>query len=91
MRDRPLEHHFPDAIAEVKGFAIFMLDTNGIIQTWNKGCELMKGFTESEAIGQNFDILFPDFLREQHLPENDACLGLIRQCGDAQRADGRQR
>jgi PAS domain S-box-containing protein len=71
MRDRQLEHHFPDAIAEVKGFAIFMLDTNGIIQTWNNGCELMKGFKADEAIGQNFEILFPDFLKEKNLPAKE--------------------
>ena len=45
MSDRSLEYYFPDAIAEVKGFAIFMLDTRGVIQTWNKGCELMKGYS----------------------------------------------
>ena len=74
MRDTKLEHHFPDAIAEVKGFAIFMLDPEGIIQTWNKGCELMKGYAASEAIGQNFDMLFPDFLRAQHIPEKERSL-----------------
>src|SRR5688572_25986681 len=74
MRVTSLEHHFPDAIAEVKGFAIFMLDPAGIIQTWNKGCELLKGYAAEEAIGQNFDILFPDFLREQHLPGRERSL-----------------
>jgi PAS domain S-box-containing protein len=71
MKVKPLESHFPDAIAEVKGFAIFMLDTNGIIQTWNIGCEIMKGFKAEEAIGQNFEILFPDFLRKENLPANE--------------------
>jgi PAS domain S-box-containing protein len=71
MKGKPLESYFPDAIAEVKGFAIFMLDANGIIQTWNNGCELMKGFTAEEAIGQNFEILFPDFFRDDHLPEKE--------------------
>ena len=70
MSNRQLELHFPDAIADVKGFAIFMLDTNGIIQTWNIGCETMKGYTAEEAIGQNFEILFLDFLRERDNPEN---------------------
>ncbi|MDB5190590.1 MAG: hypothetical protein JWQ96_153 [Segetibacter sp.] len=64
---KPHERYFPDAVAEIKGFAIFMLDTNGVIQTWNNGCELMKGYTAEEAIGKNFDILFPEFLKEQNL------------------------
>jgi PAS domain S-box-containing protein len=68
MNNKQLESYFPDAIAEVKGFAFFMLDTHGVIQTWNVGCELMKGYTGEEAIGQNFEILFPDFLRNQNFP-----------------------
>jgi PAS domain S-box-containing protein len=63
MSDKSLESYFPDAVAEVKGFAIFMLDTDGVIQTWNIGCELMKGYKAEEAIGQNFEILFPDFFK----------------------------
>jgi PAS domain S-box-containing protein len=68
MNNKQLESYFPDAIAEVKGFAFFMLDTHGVIQTWNVGCELMKGYTGEEAIGKNFEILFPDFLRNQNFP-----------------------
>ncbi|MDB5205794.1 MAG: cph1 2 [Flavisolibacter sp.] len=71
MSDKPLESYFPDIVAEVKGFAIFMMDTDGVIQTWNIGCELMKGFKAEDAIGENFRILFPDFLRDQHLPEKE--------------------
>ena len=71
MSDKPLESYFPEAISEVKGFAIFMLDTEGVIQTWNNGCELMKGYKAEEAIGQNFAMLFPDFLKEQDLPAKE--------------------
>jgi PAS domain S-box-containing protein len=71
MSDKPLESYFPEIVAEVKGFAIFMMDTDGVIQTWNIGCELMKGFKKEDAIGQNFRMLFPDFLKDQHLPEKE--------------------
>ena len=71
MSDKPLESYFPEIVAEVKGFAIFMMDTEGVIQTWNIGCELMKGFTAEDAIGQNFRILFPEYLRDEHLPEKE--------------------
>jgi PAS domain S-box-containing protein len=65
------EYDFTEAVAEIKGFSIFMLDTDGIIKTWNSGCELMKGYKAEEAIGQNFDILFPEFLKEQKLHEKE--------------------
>jgi PAS domain S-box-containing protein len=71
MSDKDLEHHFPEAIAEIKGFAIFMIDTDGIIQTWNIGCELLKGYKAEEAIGHNYEILFPDFLKEKNYPEKE--------------------
>ncbi|MCW3080579.1 ATP-binding protein [Segetibacter sp.] len=74
MIERSLETYFPKVVAEIKGFAVFMIDTNAIIRTWNKGCELMKGYTEAEAIGENFSILFPQFLREQNLPEKEVQL-----------------
>ncbi|HEX8549455.1 MAG TPA: PAS domain-containing sensor histidine kinase [Cytophagaceae bacterium] len=60
--------NFPVYISDVKGFAIFMMDVNGIITSWNEGCELMKGFTAEDAIGSHFEMLFPDFLKAMQLP-----------------------
>lgn len=74
MTNPALESYFPDIVAGIKGFAIFMIDSNAIIQTWNVGCELMKGYKAEEAIGQNFNILFPDFLRDRQMPENEVQL-----------------
>jgi PAS domain S-box-containing protein len=71
MSAKPLESYFPEIVAQVKGFAIFMMDTEGIIQTWNIGCELMKGFKPEDTIGQNFRMLFPDYLKDEHLPEKE--------------------
>jgi PAS domain S-box-containing protein len=71
MSDSQLESYFPKIVAEVKGFAIFMIDPGAIIRTWNKGCELMKGYTAEEAIGQPFSMLFPDFLRVTNMPERE--------------------
>ncbi len=71
MSEKHHEYFFTKAVAEVKGFSIFMLDADGIIKTWNNGCELMKGYTAEEVIGQNFDILFPEFLKEQGLHEKE--------------------
>lgn len=71
MIDKPLESYFPKIVEEVKGFAIFMMDKNGIISTWNIGCELMKGYKPEEIIGVNYEILFPGFLREAGMPERE--------------------
>jgi len=42
----------------VKDFAIFLLDTNGLVATWNSGAERILGYKEPEIIGQPFAIIF---------------------------------
>jgi PAS domain S-box-containing protein len=56
-------------IDEVEDYAIIMLDTNGIIQTWNKGAEKIKQYLPSEALGRHFEIFYLPQDRAQHLPE----------------------
>jgi PAS domain S-box-containing protein len=38
----------------VVDYAIFLLDTEGRITTWNPGAERIKGYTASEAVGSHF-------------------------------------
>ena len=42
----------------VKDFAIFLLDTNGRIATWNSGAERILGYKEAEILGQPYGIIF---------------------------------
>src|SRR5205823_4800020 len=44
---------------EVKEYAIFLLDVDGTVLTWNAGAERLKGYTADEAIGQNISIFYP--------------------------------
>ena len=46
-------------IESVKDYAIFMLDPEGIIKTWNAGAALLKGYTAEEIIGQHFSKFYP--------------------------------
>ena len=57
-------------IEEVQDFAIVLLDKEGTILSWNKGVEKIKGYTESEIIGQNFRIFYLPADRQAMLPEN---------------------
>ena len=43
----------------IKDYAIFMLDPDGNILTWNSGAEEITGLSAQEAIGQNHSIYFP--------------------------------
>ncbi len=45
-------------IESVRDYAIFMLDPNGYVASWNRGAERIKGYTASEIIGQHFSVFY---------------------------------
>jgi PAS domain S-box-containing protein len=47
-------------IEEVKEAAVFFLDPNGIIESWNSAAEQIKGFTAEDAIGSHLSLLYTD-------------------------------
>jgi PAS domain S-box-containing protein len=47
-------------IEEVKEAAVFFMDVNAIIESWNSGAEEMKGFTAEDAIGSHLSLLYTD-------------------------------
>lgn len=57
---------FVDAVVD---YAIFLLDTDGTIVSWNRGAERIKGYSESEIRGRHFSVLYPDDAVEEGLPE----------------------
>jgi len=46
-------------VESVKDYAIFILDPNGIVATWNPGAERIKGYRASEIIGKHFSVFYP--------------------------------
>src|SRR5215831_14559078 len=57
LRDCP-EEQYRLLTENVKDFAIFLLDKDGKIATWNTGAERITGYQEAEAVGQPFALLF---------------------------------
>ncbi len=47
-------------VESVKDYAIFILDPDGRVATWNPGAERIKGYTAEEIIGQHFSIFYSD-------------------------------
>ncbi|OSZ80249.1 hypothetical protein CAP36_03070 [Chitinophagaceae bacterium IBVUCB2] len=64
-----LEKLHQKMIAEIQDYAIILLDIDGTILTWNKGAEKIKGYTESEILGQNFREFYMQQDRDANLPE----------------------
>ena len=48
--------------------AIYMLDQDGFVVTWNVGATRLKGYAPEEIIGQHYTKFFTPEDREQHLP-----------------------
>ena len=68
---RRSEERFRLLVEGVADCAIFMLDPNGNIATWNVGAERIKGYRADEIIGQHFSRFYPDETRESGWPEHE--------------------
>src|ERR1700733_466867 len=68
---RRSEDRFRLLVEGVADYAIFMLDPNGRVSTWNSGAERIKGYAADEIIGQHFSIFYPEDARESGWPEHE--------------------
>jgi PAS domain-containing protein len=55
-------------IEAVRDYAIYMLDPEGIVSSWNPGAERFKGYSASEIMGQHFSRFYTEDDREAGLP-----------------------
>ncbi len=53
----------------VTDHAIYMIDSEGFIQTWSEGCQAIMGYLPSEIVGQHFSRLFLPEDRAAGLPD----------------------
>ncbi|BAU53848.1 sensor histidine kinase [Mucilaginibacter gotjawali] len=53
---------------EIEGYAILLLDSQGNIETWNKGAENIKGYNADEIIGEHFSIFYTKEDQDADLP-----------------------
>lgn len=52
----------------VTDYAIYMLDTEGNVTSWNRGAQRFKGYKPEEIIGQHFSVFYTPEQREQQIP-----------------------
>lgn len=60
---------FKYLVQGVKDYAIFALDPSGKVMTWNEGARRLKGYEESEIIGQSFEIFYTPEARQVDHPQ----------------------
>jgi PAS domain S-box-containing protein len=76
----------------IKDYAIFMIDLQGRVISWNAGAERIKGYTEREIIGQSFACFFlPEDVemdRPRKILDSTAVNGRYEERGMRRRKDG---
>jgi PAS domain S-box-containing protein len=58
-------------VEAVRDYAIFMLDPNGYVASWNTGAERIKGYSAAEIIGQHFSVFYPEEAVETGHPQHE--------------------
>ena len=98
MPDDPLTpngqpEQFRLLVESVRDYAIFMLDPQGHVRTWNAGAEAIKGYTADEIVGRSFTTFYtqPDVDRNHPQEELEIAVreGRFEEEGWRVRKDGR--
>ncbi|HEX8570192.1 MAG TPA: PAS domain S-box protein [Caulobacteraceae bacterium] len=63
------EHRFQLLVESLGDYAIYMMDLEGRILTWNPGAERIKGYTREEIQGESFSRFFTTEDRANRVPE----------------------
>src|SRR3954471_17555185 len=70
------EERFRLLVDGVKDYAIFMLEPDGTIASWNSGAERIKGYKAAEIIGRHFSTFYPPEAVAAQWPEQELELAL---------------
>jgi PAS domain S-box-containing protein len=62
---------YPLLLENVRDYAIFTLDTDRTISSWNVGAERITGYKEAEVLGQNAALIFTPEDRASGVPERE--------------------
>jgi PAS domain S-box-containing protein len=68
---RQSEERFRLLVEGVSDYAIFMLNTDGTVATWNAGAARIKGYSSEEIVGQHFSKFYPEDAIESGWPEHE--------------------
>jgi PAS domain S-box-containing protein len=72
-RDHPLGLADPYRLLVhgVQDYAVFLLDREGYVASWNRGAERLKGYAADEIIGKHFSVFYPPEAIERRWPQQE--------------------
>ncbi|MCW1883566.1 PAS domain S-box protein [Luteolibacter flavescens] len=66
---RQSEERFRLLVEGVSDYAIFMLDPEGHVMSWNIGARRIKGYDQEEIVGRHFSVFYPTQALEGGVPQ----------------------
>ena len=63
------EARFRLLVESVRDYAIFLLDPQGHVATWNAGAERIKGYRAEEIVGRHFSVFYPKERVAERFPQ----------------------
>jgi PAS domain S-box-containing protein len=86
------EQQFKLLVQSVTDYAIYMLDTEGLITSWNAGAQRFKGYEAAEILGQHFSRFYTEEDLNRQVPQEAlriaAAKGRFEAEGQRVRKDG---
>jgi diguanylate cyclase (GGDEF)-like protein/PAS domain S-box-containing protein len=74
MAEEALRHNeerFRLLVEGVKDYAIFMLDPEGKVASWNEGAHRIKGYRQQEILGRHFSVFYEEEDLKRSKPERE--------------------
>ncbi|MBW0007389.1 MAG: PAS domain S-box protein, partial [Sphingomonas sp.] len=68
-KERISDEAFRRLVESIVDYAIYMLDPNGRVTSWNPGAERIKGYGPDEIVGEHFSRFYSDEDREADTPK----------------------
>ena len=68
---RRVEEHFDRLVDSVRDYAIFLLDAEGRVRSWNTGAQRIKGYRPEEIIGEHFSRFYPAEAKASRWPDRE--------------------
>jgi len=92
LAQRDQRDQFRSLVDAVGEYAIFRLDADGRVRTWNSGAERLKGYAADDIVGEHFSQFYTEADRSDGVPERNLATaaeeGWVEDEGWRVRADG---
>ncbi|MFL5344756.1 MAG: PAS domain S-box protein [Hyalangium sp.] len=66
---RRSEEYFRLLVGSVHDYGVFMVSTQGEVESWNQGAQRLKGYRAQEIVGSTISHFFPEEERQKRTPE----------------------